>query len=77
MNAYLVDEDGEHRVWVAETMVAALDQAWRAYWREMLSELQESDRSNEADERQHWEAQIVRSCHLVGPVGIVAPEDEP
>ena len=66
MNAYLVIEDGEVKIWIAETMAKALQIAWDVHAKEL--EEYESDSTPEED-RAEYEQDILQSCELMGEVG--------
>ena len=62
MNAYLITEDGDSRVWIATTMTSALELAWIAY-------VDEQDPDDLDDnERQIYEQDILQGCALLGEV---------
>lgn len=63
MNVYLIQQDGEQECWQAETMGAAVEAAFREYYRDLTETSGESDAT---EEREHWEGEILQSCTLVG-----------
>lgn len=66
MNAYLVREDGEVKIWIATTMASALELAWDRYVEEQLDP---DDHGSVVDEREQYEQEILQSCELIGEVG--------
>ena len=72
MNAYLIQEDGDYRVWLADTMAAALEQHLADYRIE-----RENDGEEWNDEQlTFYQDSIVQSCQYLGPVAEVRPTNE-
>ncbi len=67
MNAYLITEDSESKIWIATTMSSALELAWLAYCKE-LDELEESQKFTVDNEREHYEQNILESCAHIAEV---------
>ncbi len=66
MNAYLITEDSESKIWIATTMSSALDLAWRAHCKE-LDELAPS-LDQAPNERECYEENILESCAFIAEV---------
>ena len=67
MNAYLIQEDGDWRVWLAETMAEALEQ----HLADHRIEIENDGGKWSDDELEHYQSSILQSCQYVGPVAEV------
>ncbi len=63
-NAYAIMQDGfDTKIWIANTMADAIDNAYKAY-------IVENDEQDTPEERDYFERHL-ESCNLVGEVGEV------
>ena len=60
MNIYMITEDGEQKLWKAETMEAAMKLAENAYIEEGGLD------GSEEEERVHYRESLIESCTLIG-----------
>lgn len=68
MNAYLIQDGDDAKVWIAETMGEALDQAYEVYYRENCAD-DDAHIGQQEDDREYYERSLLESCHLIGEVG--------